>query len=366
MKRPAAFLAAFAIFCASWVLYAVVTTPKHVMPPLKFGNASELKQTLFVPALQVPHEKGKNLVWCGSFQMAWNELIKKTGGKVELTGSPPEAAWLNERLFDETMIDSASAHAGAATTDAELQTLRSELRAKFGLNTPSSLLPEEMGENSLVAYSLLIKSLAFRKVLQVLKEPIQFQGTPVAGFGLEKGRTDFDNLSSQIAIHSYRGRNDFVLELVTQSKQDQLLVAKVPPGATLLQTVQSVLSRRKERAYDTPSNSEPVHIPKLDFQYTASFHSLQNRKIQNKTGLRNHEMQAALQSVRFKLDERGAELESRSAVVMVTALPQEPRTFIVDGPFLILMIRRDAPLPYFALWVSNPELLVGYAQEPSL
>lgn len=358
MKRSAAFLAAFAIFCASWVFYALVSAPKHAVAPLNFGNASDLKQSVFVPALQAPHQKGKNLVWCGSFQMAWNEVMEKAGGKVELTRVPPEAAWLNERLFDETMIDAASAHAEAATTDAELGQLHSDLQAKFGVNIETSLLPGKMSENALVTYSILMKTLSFRKVLQVLKEPIVFQGTPVAAFGLEKGRTDYNNLASQILIHDYAGPNNFVLELDTRSEHDQLLVAKVPPDATLLQTVRAVLSRRKERPYDNPSNSEPVHIPKLNFEYTASFSSLRNQRIQNKTAFKGYEL-VALQSVKFKLDERGAELKSE-AVISVTALANEPRTFIVDGPFLILMIRRNAPLPYFALWVDNPELLVPH------
>jgi len=43
------------------------------------------------------------------------------------------------------------------------------------------------------------------------------------------------------------------------------------------------------------------------------------------------------------------------------SVPPEPHhVMIFDKPFLILLQRTDAPLPYFALWIGGPELLVGF------
>ena len=36
----------------------------------------------------------------------------------------------------------------------------------------------------------------------------------------------------------------------------------------------------------------------------------------------------------------------------------EGRRFAFDRPFLIIMMRKDAAMPYFALWVANSELLL--------
>jgi len=33
---------------------------------------------------------------------------------------------------------------------------------------------------------------------------------------------------------------------------------------------------------------------------------------------------------------------------------------IFDKPFLVLVQRSDAKMPYFALWVDNPEILVSW------
>jgi hypothetical protein len=67
----------------------------------------------------------------------------------------------------------------------------------------------------------------------------------------------------------------------------------------------------------------------------------------------------AMQSIRFRLDERGAILKSEAGVAL-SEDGSKPRQFIFDKPFLILLERRDAARPYFALWVDNPELLAPF------
>lgn len=69
-----------------------------------------------------------------------------------------------------------------------------------------------------------------------------------------------------------------------------------------------------------------------------------------------------IQSVRFRLDEYGAILKSQAAGVVKCAVKQrkKPRQFVFDKPFLILLERKGAGQPYFALWVDNAELLVPW------
>lgn len=70
---------------------------------------------------------------------------------------------------------------------------------------------------------------------------------------------------------------------------------------------------------------------------------------------------ACQQTIRFRLDECGAVLKSEAAAATKSAEAlDEPRQFVFDRPFLILLERREAANPYFALWVDNPELLVRF------
>ena len=67
----------------------------------------------------------------------------------------------------------------------------------------------------------------------------------------------------------------------------------------------------------------------------------------------------AAQTVRFRLDERGAVLKSEA--IVWGGIGEQ---LIFDKPFLILLERRDARNPYFALWVGNAELLVPVEKKP--
>ena len=70
---------------------------------------------------------------------------------------------------------------------------------------------------------------------------------------------------------------------------------------------------------------------------------------------------SALQNIRFELNEKGARLRSESHMAIGCAAspePEAPRMMIFDKPFLVMLARQDAQVPYFALWVENAELMV--------
>jgi len=45
------------------------------------GETTGLERTIIVPTLDSPAEKGKNVIWCGSFQMAWDQMVKDVIGE---------------------------------------------------------------------------------------------------------------------------------------------------------------------------------------------------------------------------------------------------------------------------------------------
>jgi hypothetical protein len=61
----------------------------------------------------------------------------------------------------------------------------------------------------------------------------------------------------------------------------------------------------------------------------------------------------ARQTVRFSLDEGGADLESH-ALLATLGIPQ---SVIVDQPFLIALLEKGQRDPYLLIWFANDELL---------
>ena len=101
-------------------------------------------------------------------------------------------------------------------------------------------------------------------------------------------------------------------------------------------------------------------MPILNFDLWQEYAELYGKPITTAGPLQGMPIVLAMQDIRFRLDERGAILKSESAAPAACAAPESPRQFIFDKPFLILLERRDASRPYFALWVDNSEPLAPF------
>ena len=66
---------------------------------------TQLKDTTISARLRESIHPGKNLLWCGTFQMAWNECMKLTGGPLRFVPDSPLATELNSQEFKREFAD---------------------------------------------------------------------------------------------------------------------------------------------------------------------------------------------------------------------------------------------------------------------
>ena len=166
-----------------------------------------------------------------------------------------------------------------------------------------------------------------------------------------------------MAILDYRDPDDFAIELRTKSKGDRLILAKVPPGETLAATVDMVRDRIEQAEPSDPARDDVLKVPKLNFDVTRRYGELLGLKLKvaNPRIAKDLVVVSAMQSTRFQMDEKGVKLRSEAHLAFgcsASPPPQPTHVMIFDKPFLILLQRADAEVPYFALWVANAELLV--------
>jgi hypothetical protein len=169
------------------------------------------------------------------------------------------------------------------------------------------------------------------------------------------------------------------VELLTTSSEDRLLLAAIPPENTLGQTVAEAMQLIKkpntlvlEEPFDakkisalSPEESsqcacllplECFEVPILDFDICREYAELLGQNVQAKSPKVNGlPFVFAKQQIRFRLDETGSKLKSEALCFILSG---PPRDFTFDRPFLIMLLRKGASQPYFALWVGNTELLV--------
>ena len=334
------------------------------------ANAANLKDTIVTPHLEVPVADDSNILWCATFQLAWNEACALVEEDLHFEGNEPAMVGvLNHRSFTREHLDKESyvAVAGFVKDDIFGQIDR-QLQDTFkGRATPHYIPPKSLTPRpqDIVAYSYLFKNLEFPVPFERLGKPLVFGATAVPCFGIgEERKTGHAQMREQLLITDYRTADDFVVELKTKGTQDKFILAKVQPAATLAETIKAVLSRVASATPVHPQMYDVLKIPKLNFDITREYQELEHLKlvVKNPNVARDLQIVSALQNIRFQLDEEGVRLRSESHISFGCAAPRTPppaqHIMVFDKPFLMLLLRRDADVPYFALWVRDPEILV--------
>ena len=352
--------------CSVSVAFASAPNPpshKDMAGPTALkARAEELKETLVTPHLEEKIAGKTNVLWCSTFQLAWNEMCTALGGDIRMDDAPPMVAILNKHTARKSDLDDASYVAMAGfVRDGILDKIDKALASKFKGQAKPGLLPNRKtaGPNLLVAYAYLFKSLRFTYPFDRTRWPTKFIDANVATFGIEaptKGGPSYRRrarVAAQVDIYDYKDGTDFIVELRTKSKGDHLLLARVTPADTLAATIESV---RRRVAASKPAKMEwedILQVPILNFDLTRRYTELIGKNIGGPGA--SFPILEAIQGIRFKLDEKGAVLISEASG---EAGGGPAHYMVFDGPFLILLQRDGAKAPYFALWVANPELLV--------
>ncbi len=314
--------------------------------------------SLVTPYLNRAMKDGQNMLWSAAFPLAWSELQKFASGPVSITSSPILVNSLNREASTEGDFLLNPAHyvtAAGFIGDEMLQQVRSassEPLAAEALKDLSALPPD-----SLAVYASLRRHLPFQWTFRRFEQPLLFSKTEVTAFGLKQylaGRPNDQKLAEQVVIADYRSDDDFILELLTTSPDDRLILAKIPPESTFQETITHILERVRHGTPSGLANLESVVIPVIEIDQTEQYRELCGHPIQAENPRVNGESFVSVtQRIRFTLDESGASLDSK----MMAFSARSPRQFIFDRPFSVLLLRKDAPLPYFALWVDNDAVL---------
>ena len=330
------------------------------------ATAEKLQSTIVTPHLEAPLEEGRTILWCGTFQLVWNEVCKLIGEDIHFSEDPPMVAVMNKKMFTAAQIDDASYVTMAGFVgEGILLKIPLALAAKFHGQASPHYLPDASltpAPQDIVGYAYLFKHLEFATPFERLEEPLAFLGTPVSAFGLGPYKPKHAAMYPQVSILRYEGPDDFIIELKSKSKGDQLILAKVRPEKTLGETVASVT---RQIVGVTPTQAQfgdMLAVPRFNFDLTRQFHEIPGHLVaKNPKVAKDLSVLDALQNIRFQMDERGVRLRSESRMSFGCAaesLPEPAHIMIFDKPFLVLLKRAEAAVPYFALWVGSPELLI--------
>jgi hypothetical protein len=336
------------------------------------GSSADLSQTTIVPTLDTPSPNGKNIIWCSSFQLAWNELKNDVIREpVQVIGAEALAERLNTAKQSTADLLAESYYAAAGVVgDGIVPTIQSEMAKRF----PSEPVPQfnSMPPDWIIAYSYLEAYIKFTTPFRPAERGLVFtdsQGTQtkVDSFGIwDCFLPQYKKVVEQVNILYYRGDpNDyertleFAVDLCKFTQPYQVVVACIPPKHTLAQTLaylqDKIAGPIEEQFRRELGSSDTLLVPNMFWKITHHFQELEGKNLAN-PGFEPLPLVTAYQMIQFRLDRTGAILKSE-ALLNIAAIP---RDFICDRPFLIYLKKRDAKHPFFVMWVDNAELLTEF------
>ena len=332
------------------------------------ADSKDLKHTIVTPHLEAKIVGGKNLIYCCTFQLAWNDLRDNiVKDDIRLENEPPIVKSLNKKMTTKADIspDCYVAMAGFFK-DGIIEKINRALRSKFGRRVPAE---KEESEADFMAYAFLLKELDFATSFEDLKEPVYFRWgsgtTKLRAFGIREyqpRKRKHAKLATQFSILGVNyGTGECIVRLTSKSPKDEIILAKVKPRKTLLETIRWVqrLTAEKDAGGDAfwefdqhLPHGDTLQIPKLDFDIGHSYTELIRKRFLNR-GFQDNQILVATQDIRLRLNERGAMLRSRAWMEN-----EGGREAVFNEPFLVYLKEKQAKYPYLAIWVAHPEILM--------
>lgn len=368
-----------AVICLAGLGYWWMYTSDGPLLPLSFdGESKDLHDLIIVPTLDTPLPEGKSALWCSSFQLAWNELKDAIVGEpVRIKGAEAITDRLNRAPQSVQDISADSIYiASGSISDGINEKTRREMQRRF----PNARLPELPDNgNGLIAFAHLGARVKFIHPFLVNPKPLEFtdahgRKSSVASFGLPPGKyVTPREVAEQVRIlyAAYDGNSatEYALDLSADSQPNQVVVALLKPSATLADTLGD-LQKKMEKYRTTPESErfytaftlgfhEEVLVPTMRWRIEHRFRELEgpdrlvlNNRFQGIT------LAAAYQDIEFRLDAKGAVVESSALAAPASAKDRPHTDFVFDRPFLVYLKKRDAQHPFFVMWVSDAELLI--------
>lgn len=297
-----------------------------------------------------------NSIWWGATQLAWNAFQEKfTKWPVELdttdTDSLETLQKLNTNHFNATQIDDASYYVYAGGWPNALADIKDGVSSKFDNETPT--LPDNLWNNDYIVYALLKKALKYNSPFKT--ETTRFFGQEVEGI-----ETSDNDQRENVIVMKYVDDDNFIIKIRLQDENDELILAKGYDMENSDVILKDIRENSKEQG--TIHEDEYFAMPKLHVNYRAEYPEITNIFIKNSILVDPIYIKKMVEAIQFKLDEEGVimrqEVEIYATAAAVMEMPErQPRQFILDKPFYVIMKRKDTTEPYFILGVNNTKIM---------
>ena len=360
----------------------VQTVPESEVPNVK---STDLKRTAVVATLDSPLPEHRNVIWCATFQMAWDKLKRDVIKEpIQVIGAEALADRLNRGEFPPAHIEKESFYLAAGfVKDGIIEEVQREMARRFPSETIAPFDPRyKTLPGAFLGYGFLRASVPFKYAFYAGRTPFRFVDsngtrTDVASFDTiatspspdsEKIRAQVEVLCGGTVDFLSGDLTGFAIDLCKESKPYQVVLARILRAETLGATLAAV-DKRIADFKSSPDYQElrdlghqdNLTVPDVLYRLTHQYLELIDHSFGNRA-FSDCFIFEAMQMVDFRLSRTGVILKSEARLGGAgggSGTP--PRDFRFDKPFLIYVKKRQADAkPFFVMWVDNAELMPAF------
>ncbi len=309
-----------------------------------------------------------NSAWCGTMQLIWNDMIDEViGTKPVFEESLPIAENLNKQTFTANDLSEKYYYKKYGIKNLDLKAeIEKGIKDKFGETSDvldkidwssNALDPETAGVDRYLFYAMLKREFEF---------PIEFDILDKGKFGVQDNVNYFGVESStnkkvdnQLNVLYYENEDDFAIEIETKDS-DRIVLVRKDKFETNFKDIYNVA---KARANSYEGNKvfdaiDTFKMPNLEFDVLRNYNELVGKSFKTPDGM--GEINAAMQTIKLKLDNKGGEIKSEAVMdvtftssIILEPEKKEPRHFNCDEEFVMFLVEDGKENPYFAVKVDD-------------
>lgn len=349
--------------------YSQITKKTEIEEPNKPISSSKTSLSStdgITTVLTLDDEITDNTIWCGTFQLIWNDL-KNDLAKQNIVFNPQLKVVenLNKETFTTKELSEESYYKKIGTPSLKLkEEIEKAIKDKF--NETSDILDDFDWENrdplDYFLYVMLKKDFQFEKAFEELENGKFGNYDDVKYFGIKNDETG--ELRQQVDVLYYKSKDNFAIKLRTK-QEDEVILCKNPEGKTFGEIYNNILEKAEVKVYNMSNNQdnyetvkfygelkegETLKVPNIKLKEKNEIKEIENKKFQFLDG-NIYSIEKALQTIEFELDRTGGKIKSEAGMMVKNesvALMDEIREFSIDDTFAIFLIEKGKDKPYFA------------------
>lgn len=320
-------------------------------------NKAEDSNISVVPTMD--DEITGDAAYCPTFQLVWNDMLDYmlNGKPVEfLNGTLEIADNLNKKTFTSKDISEEYYYTKhGPMVVAVRDEIKNAIKEKF--DEEKSIVDtfdwdEGEDSNRHIFYAMLKRVFNFEYPFDVLNEGKFEEYNNAKYFGTKD--TSDSILKTQVDVLFYDDSDNLAIKLSTKTN-DEVILVKTKEEVKTFNDVYSLVSTKSKSYSDNELKTmEQIRIPNLSFDIKKEYDEFVGKKFLDKEG-KDVEIEKAIQTIEFELDNEGGKVLSEAAIITKTnaIVFDEERYFNFTSDFYVFVKEADKTKPYLAVAVDD-------------